>query len=84
MKDGKQSTCPWAPPAIPEELNWTCTVDSKTGREESLSQVTDYMGGLDIDVPSIQLVFLIGCFFFNGHFRYLNWWYLYSMAISGT
>ena len=69
MKDGKQSACPWAP-AIPEELNWTCTVDSKTGREESLSQVTDYMGGLDIDVPSIQLVFLIGCFF--------------SMGISGT
>eukprot|EP00438_Fugacium_kawagutii_P032333 Skav226350 [mRNA] locus=scaffold2980:276189:287601:- [translate_table: standard] len=34
-----------------EELNWTCTVDSKTGREESLAQVTDYMG---MPVPSLK------------------------------
>eukprot|EP00435_Cladocopium_sp_Y103_P074492 s18_g49.t1 len=33
------------------ELNWTCTVDSKTGREESLAQVTDYMG---MPVPTLK------------------------------
>ena len=30
------------------ELNWSCTVDSKTGREEALAQVTDYMGSLEL------------------------------------
>ncbi|OLQ09787.1 putative alpha-tubulin polyglutamylase Ttll1 [Symbiodinium microadriaticum] len=36
---------------ILSELNWTCTVDSHSGREESLAQVTDYMG---MPVPRLK------------------------------
>ncbi|CAJ1434334.1 unnamed protein product [Effrenium voratum] len=33
------------------ELNWSCTVDSHTGREDTLAQVTDYMG---MPVPTLK------------------------------
>eukprot|EP00931_Biecheleriopsis_adriatica_P122261 TRINITY_DN97267_c0_g1_i1.p1 TRINITY_DN97267_c0_g1~~TRINITY_DN97267_c0_g1_i1.p1 ORF type:complete len:527 (+),score=141.00 TRINITY_DN97267_c0_g1_i1:95-1675(+) len=36
---------------ILSDMNWTCTVDSKVGRDDTLAQVTDYMG---MPVPRLK------------------------------